>query len=311
MAANPNPSRITDAVWQCWTGSQAVIPGVRYGGSYVRKRCYHGTRDDNRASWPDAYCIKLSLDLQGPSDKTAALDLTMSDAEMRKRTGYLRDAAAANDPRLGALREFYGTVNGSMVFGRTKSSRTGAWRSSTADSSHLWHIHISFFRACVTSWAELAPVVSVLAGQSLAAWRANPSVPIGQIGVTSMFCKLGDQNPNVGALEIQLKYLGHYDGEIDNVYGPKVSAGVLAMRKSTGSGVTNGDDFDRWAYAQLQIAMAKKFGTGQPGPAGVQGPPGPAGPKGDRGAAGPPGPQGPAGKTPTKIAISGDVVAAS
>src|SRR5690606_27129541 len=96
-----------------------------------------------------------ALDQQGPSDKAAAIDYTMSDAEMRRRTGYLSRAADRNDPRLAAVREFYGTLDSRNVFGRIKDSRTGAWRASTSDKSHLWHIHLSVFRAYTNNWGEL------------------------------------------------------------------------------------------------------------------------------------------------------------
>lgn len=166
VRANPNPARITAAMWRMWT-DKPQIRGVRLGGIYADKRCYHNTRSANESRWPDAYCIRLGLDRQGPGDKAAAIDYTMPDDEMRRRTGYLAAAASARDPRLAAVREFYGTVDSRTVFGRSKDSRTGAWRSSSSDTSHLWHIHISVFRAYTDDWDELAPILSVLAGRTL------------------------------------------------------------------------------------------------------------------------------------------------
>lgn len=240
--ANPNPARITEPVWQCWLGCQAAIPGVRYGGTYVNKRCYHGTRADNQRSWPGAYCIKLSLDLQGPSDKTAAIDLTMSDAEMRKRTGYLRNAAAANDPRLAAVREFYGTLDSRSVYGRSKGTKTGSWRPASADSSHLWHIHISIFRAFVTSWAEIAPIVSVLSGQSLAQWRANPTVPGVGSGISDphiggiMLPSEGDSGPDVEYWQRVLTRTGEKLPKYghDAGFGGETTAAVNSSRAKIG-----------------------------------------------------------------------------
>lgn len=305
MARDP---RITDAMWSLWTGRP--VESWRLGGIIADKPHYHNTVIANQRSWPWSYSVRFALDTQrGPKDKARAIDYTMSDADMRKYTKPLIDAADRNDPRMRGVREFYGTIDGRTVVGRIRDNDTGEFREATADSSHLWHIHLAVWAAYCADVAVLSGVISILRGETLASWRVNPSVPAGQIGVTSMLCRKGDRGPVVGALQVQLKYLGHYDGDPDDDYGPATSAGVLAMRKSVGSGVDSGDAFDRWAYAQMQIAMAKKYGDGQPGPAGPPGIAGPAGAKGDRGAAGPAGPVGQPGKTPTKIAISGDVVA--
>lgn len=309
---NPSPARITDPMWDLWMRAIGIMPGVRLGGIYAAKSGYHNTRSANQQSWPGNYSIRVALDLQGPGDKAAAIDYTLSTAEMKKRTGYLSSAAAAGDPRLAAVREFYGTLNGTTVHGRIKDSRTGAWRSSSADSSHLWHIHLSFFRAYVGDWPELAPVLSVLSGQSLASWRANPSLPGGgrtEGGV--MLPAKGDSGPVVEYWQILLLE----DGEklpkygADGHWGDEMQAAVNSSRAKRGwSAATR---ITAWHAVVLQNA---KFGGGSAGPTGPRGPAGergPAGPAGAKGDPGPTGPAGPAGKTPTKIAISGDVIESS
>ena len=120
----------------------------------------------------------------------------------------------------------------------------------------------------------------------------------------------GDEGEAVKALQATLSYAGFDPGDVDGVYGPATSAAVLAMRRAQGSGVDDGENFTGWAYAQLMVAVSKKYGGGEPGPRGPEGPKGDRGPAGPAGPQGEPGPRGPAGKTPTKIAISGDVVAA-
>jgi hypothetical protein len=170
------------------------------------------------------------------------------------------------------------------------------WRDS---SGHDGHLHVELIPTAAAS-LTVAKIQSVLGGASTG-------------GGTNMLCEKGDKGPVVGALQCQLRYLG-YDIEVDDGYGPATSGAVLAMRKGQGSSVTNGDKYDRWGYAQMQLALAKKFGGGErgpAGPAGARGATGPAGAKGDRGVAGPVGAAGPPGKTPTKIAISGDVIEAS
>lgn len=298
MAANPNPGRITTPLWDVWDRTRSHIPGVRLGGIYANKSGYHNTVAANRSRWPGNYSIKLSLDDRSPTDKARAIDLTMSDTEMRKRTGYLRDAAAQRDPRLRAVREFYGTLDGKTVFGRTKSSATGAWSWATSDTSHLWHIHISIFTAYVGDSDALADLVSVLTNNT--SGRGGDMIGL----------KQGDTNDEVTALQRLLRSVGHSPGEIDGIYGPKTSAAVLSMRQESGTSVKTGTTFTGTAYSQLMIMLAEKSGGGERGPAGPQGARGPAGPAGPKGAAGPRGEPGPAGKTPTKVAIRGDVIEA-
>lgn len=236
---NPNPSRITTPMWRLWT--ERPVSGWLLGGIYANKSGYHNTRAANQASWPNNYSIRLSLDQQGPSDKAAAIDYTMSDAEMRLRTGYLRDGVNRNDPRLYAVREFYGTLNSSTVFGRIKDSRTGSWRSSTADSSHLWHIHISFFRAYVNIWNELSPVLSVLSGESLSAWEARQSSGGGNgdgVAAPSGFPPLQVTSPvtqeaRVGQLQRALNELGE-NLTVDNRYTQAVADAVRRMQEAAG-----------------------------------------------------------------------------
>ncbi|GIJ30163.1 hypothetical protein Vqi01_53250 [Micromonospora qiuiae] len=103
--------------------------------------------------------------------------------------------------------------------------------------------------------------------------------------VSSMFCKLNDNNDAVEVLQRQLATLGYYKGAIDRHYGPLTAAALLACRKAMGSVVTNGDTYTPAAYEQVQRAYAQRFAgeRGAPGPAGPPGPPGPAGPPGPPG----------------------------
>lgn len=177
-------SYISDAEELLWLGAKKVIPGVKLGGIFANKRGYHNSRKNNQASWPGDYSIKLTVDKKGSSTLASAIDLTMSDTEMRKRTNLLRDSAKdPQDERLGCLREFIGTLDSKRVFciiggdaGIGQDRGKDDW---SRDSSHLWHIHLSILRAYANDWAALDGVLSVLSGESLAAWRKRTggSVP--------------------------------------------------------------------------------------------------------------------------------------
>lgn len=162
-------AKTPDAVYSVYFHVHDAVPSTRYGGAYVRKPGFHASVEDNLASWPGDYSIREAINRQPPRTVTRALDLTLSDADMRTLTRRLADAARdEDDPRLEGLREFFGTLDGDTVYGRSRLGPTTGWYASTADSSHLWHIHLSFFTPYADDWAVLAGVVSVLIGQSLA-----------------------------------------------------------------------------------------------------------------------------------------------
>lgn len=127
-------------------------------------------------------------------------------------------------------------------------------------------------------------------------------------GIETMFCAHGDRGKNVEALQRQLRELGHDPGALDGVYGDKTAAALAAAR-----GTGDGREYGPVSYVQL-LTQLTRMDAGVPGPQGPKGDPGPAGPAGPAGPTGQPGPPGepgpagPAGRTPTRIAISGDVI---
>lgn len=187
MSANPNPSRITGAIWDLWTWFDQLEPTVSLGGIFAAKGGYH----DIRAGHGGDYSVaEVSTDREGPNDKASALDLTMSAAAMRKYTTRLDVAAKARDERLyiggqAILREFIGTKDSSYVYcyvlvgGRARGLPADASEDWSRDSTHIWHLHLSIIRKFCASQEAADRIYSVLSGESLAAWKArrSPSVP--------------------------------------------------------------------------------------------------------------------------------------
>jgi len=188
MSGNPNPARVTDALWWFWLQLKAMEPTSRLGGIWANKRGYHNSRSANLRQWPGNYSITDAEDRAGPADKAAALDWTFPEAQrgnyhrIELYTGRLLSSARdKHDVRLNGMREFYGQAD--------PDRRVEGWdcrydRSCTSDPSHLWHIHFSFDRDKVASRSMFEPIVAVLRGDGArvnGATRrskaATPSVP--------------------------------------------------------------------------------------------------------------------------------------
>ncbi len=186
-ASNPNPSRITGAMWDFWLWFDQLEADVQLGGIFAAKGGYH----DIRAGHAGDYSVaEVSTDREGPSDKASAIDLTMGAAGMRKYTGRLDAAAKARDERLfiggqAIIREFIGTKDSSRVYcyvlvgGWARGLGSDASEDWGRDSSHLWHLHISVIRKFCASADAMDRLWSVLAGESISSWRARrtPTTP--------------------------------------------------------------------------------------------------------------------------------------
>jgi hypothetical protein len=160
-------NKTTDAVYSVYHYVKAVYAAARYGGGYTFKPGFHASADDNLEHWPGNYSVAEAINRQEPRGVGRALDITLPLSLMILLTGRLAAAVKARDPRLRGLREFFGTLDGSVVYGRSHRGPDTAWYESTADSSHLWHLHLSVFTPFADDWDALDAVLSVLLGESL------------------------------------------------------------------------------------------------------------------------------------------------
>lgn len=256
---NPNPALITATFWQLWLDAQRIIPGVRLGGIYANKSGYHNTVAANLRYWPGTYSVRLRLDLDGDRTKSRAIDLTMSTSEMRKRCGYLQASISdPDDDRLDLWREFYGTLDGRTVWGRIKDSKTGKWRTTTSDSSHLWHLHAGCFASYVSDEA-LAGLISVLSGEPYSDWSEEMRYP-----------RLGDSGEVVKRWQLMLTEAGH-PVTPDGDYGSKTAAAVAAFYRTVpDAGAWDGHSIT----GRIAYFLERKAFAGQPGPRGPKGEPG-------------------------------------
>ena len=145
-----------------WSAIHAAMPQAKLSG-IVGDRNHKYGYDRGRSFIGNDYSTQAADDKAGPGEAASALDVTLSTADMKAVTTRLIKAVDANDSRLHCLREFFGTTNGSSVTGRDVRSKR--WVSS--DSSHLWHVHLSFYRKWADS-AECKKVAEVFTGKGSA-----------------------------------------------------------------------------------------------------------------------------------------------
>jgi hypothetical protein len=113
------------------------------------------------------YSLQTARDRAGaaayPHD-ASAWDLSFGPGDMKTVTNRLLTAAKKSDPRMKAVREFCGTLDGRNTYPwdlhGNQSEGINSW-----DDSHLWHVHISFYRDATE--AQIRLVLDVLCGKPM------------------------------------------------------------------------------------------------------------------------------------------------
>jgi hypothetical protein len=109
---------------------------------------------------PGDYSIVRDLDREGDAFAASAYDVSLPPDQMVTVTQRLFDACWNDDPRVGILREFFGTLDGRNVTGWDRA--TASYTSS--DDSHRWHVHQSIWRAYANEADALDALADVFLG---------------------------------------------------------------------------------------------------------------------------------------------------
>lgn len=126
---------------------------------------YHRARAKLPAS---DYSVQLRRDQLGDAWAASALDVKLPDgpdSTMTEVSWRLRHALRVKDPRVRAIREFGGTLDGRVTYSRDAADDSDSF--GTWDDSHLWHVHLSIYRKFATDPVALAHVAAVMAGDPM------------------------------------------------------------------------------------------------------------------------------------------------
>lgn len=222
----------------CWDLVRTQFT-VELGGICANKTGYHDERNGQLGN----YSARLALDLLGPGDTCSAVDLTIRNkAEMIKRCTLLGEACNNEaDERTIYIREWIGTLNGTNVHCQIHNTEQGAfWWDNGRDSSHLWHIHISFFRKWSDEKIAGEAIASILTGETYAAWRVRKG-----LNATNTACnpkavyKAGSRVLREGMCGTDVALLQRFIGvsPADGIFGPITKAKVEAYQRMRGYSV--------------------------------------------------------------------------
>lgn len=257
---------------------QAVLSGVL--GDAAHTYGYHRAR----AVLPSSdYSVQSALDRVGDKWAASALDISFPPEQMKLVSARLLAAMRAEDNRVIHLREFFGTVNGSVVTGWDHGLHAffggdDSW--TTSDDSHLWHVHMSFYRKWNTVYDALDQIWEVLAdvdkvAPKIEAWKpttAYPLSPSQHIGLASDPDNFHSGKPGldgpairayIRAYQRRLNRLGWRDGLADGTFNIVDLNATKRFQKAVGLTVDGRVNADDWKAAFSRNAPRKDTTTHQ------------------------------------------------
>lgn len=161
--------------WELKCGlKSAVISGIVGDLAHKLRGGYHISRMDQPAS---NYSVVRPEDKagNGPNDASAGIDMTMSTADMIECTKRLVTVYAnMADPR----RKYLNAFNGWTGSGDAQRWDVYARKVSWATPDHKWHVHLELRRKYVGSATAAKAVLSILKGESMAAYLESINVMV-------------------------------------------------------------------------------------------------------------------------------------
>lgn len=191
LPPNPNPARITDALWWYAQMCLRLEPKSKNGGILAIKPGYHsyGSRLPGHAPGGEGkattdHSIRRAPDRRGPwwLDYSAAWDWTFDGAHIGDYTEinlYMRRTVNA----MRSLTDLRPDDVFAYVIGQLDGDRqVEGWNeykdeNETGDDSHLWHMHKSFRRDIVGSFSAMWKALTIMMGWTYAEWQRSVAPP--------------------------------------------------------------------------------------------------------------------------------------
>jgi hypothetical protein len=175
---NPNPARMTNALWWMVCMCEALEPASQNGGTFANKAGSHNAGEnlpDHGEGDPRTdHSIRHAWNRTGPwwREFTAGRDWTFPDAQrgdyvtINKYTRRVINAMKDPDDLRTDRALFYvlGNTDGDIATEGYNEIKNGA--ESSGDDSHAWHIHESWFRDNVGKFGAMWAVLTVYMGWS-------------------------------------------------------------------------------------------------------------------------------------------------
>lgn len=150
----------------------AVLSGIVGDLAHKARGGYHISREDQPTS---NYSVTRTDDKpgNGPSDRAAAIDMTMSTSDMIKCHTRLRTFWKNNDPRMKYINAWNGW-DGAGDAGRYDVVKHTI---GVATDDHKWHIHLEIRRKYVNDTTAMKAILSMLKGESSVV-EPTPAKPV-------------------------------------------------------------------------------------------------------------------------------------
>lgn len=258
-----------------WFQEQCLSLGGVSGGIYAVKPGFHYTVNGNLAKYPGNYSIALPILLAGPRNCARATDWTFPEAQTKNffrinlYSSRMDVASRARDPRLKGLYEWFGTRDGANIGWNIYKDRF-----SSSDDTHDWHMHFSWVTAYLLNWAGPQGAISVLRGETLAAYLARGGRLIGQGqgtgAVDDMYPEMIFGQASQLAAKVQFD-MNKYNGvfEPNGIFDEATYQGLVSMGVCSRGRIFQGQEMSALDWIMGQHAARSVAPAPSPGPGGL------------------------------------------